>query len=47
VRNPITFSETAPEYRLPPPSLDEHGAELRKWLATAPENRTGDEERSA
>jgi crotonobetainyl-CoA:carnitine CoA-transferase CaiB-like acyl-CoA transferase len=47
VRNPITFSETAAEYRLPPPSLDEHGAELRKWLATPPENPIGDEERSA
>ncbi|TCC63157.1 CoA transferase [Kribbella pittospori] len=32
VRNPITFSETPAEYRLPPPSLDEHGAELRRWL---------------
>jgi crotonobetainyl-CoA:carnitine CoA-transferase CaiB-like acyl-CoA transferase len=33
VRNPITFSATAPQYRLPPPPLDEHGEELRKWLA--------------
>jgi crotonobetainyl-CoA:carnitine CoA-transferase CaiB-like acyl-CoA transferase len=33
VRNPITFSATAPEYRLPPPTLDEHGEELRRWLA--------------
>lgn len=33
VRNPITFSATAPTYRLPPPALDEHGAELRRWLA--------------
>jgi crotonobetainyl-CoA:carnitine CoA-transferase CaiB-like acyl-CoA transferase len=32
VRNPITFSETPAEYRLPPPELDEHGAELRRWL---------------
>jgi crotonobetainyl-CoA:carnitine CoA-transferase CaiB-like acyl-CoA transferase len=32
VRNPITFSESAASYRLPPPSLDEHGGELRKWL---------------
>jgi crotonobetainyl-CoA:carnitine CoA-transferase CaiB-like acyl-CoA transferase len=38
IRNPITFSETAPAYRLPPPALDEHGAELRRWLAEpAPE----------
>jgi crotonobetainyl-CoA:carnitine CoA-transferase CaiB-like acyl-CoA transferase len=33
VRHPITFSETPPEYRLPPPGLDEHGAEIRAWLA--------------
>ncbi|WP_238155090.1 CaiB/BaiF CoA transferase family protein [Kribbella soli] len=33
VRNPITFSDSAASYRLPPPELDEHGAELRKWLS--------------
>ena len=33
VRNPITFSETPADYRLPPPALDQHGAELRRWLA--------------
>ena len=33
VRNPITFSETPPSYRLPPPALDEHGAQIRRWLA--------------
>jgi crotonobetainyl-CoA:carnitine CoA-transferase CaiB-like acyl-CoA transferase len=33
VRNPIRFSETPPAYRLPPPALDEHGAEIRRWLA--------------
>ena len=37
VRNPIRLSETPPDYRLPPPDLDEHGAELRAWLST-PEN---------
>src|SRR3954469_7907527 len=42
VRNPIRFSETAPEYRLPPPTLDEHGDELRRWLA-----EPAGEERSA
>ena len=31
-RNPITFSETPARYSLPPPELDEHGAELRRWL---------------
>src|SRR5829696_5850257 len=40
VRNPITFSETPADYRLPPPGLDEHGAEIRRWLAT-PEAGTG------
>jgi crotonobetainyl-CoA:carnitine CoA-transferase CaiB-like acyl-CoA transferase len=33
VRNPITFSATAAEYRLPPPTLDEHGAEIRRLLS--------------
>ena len=33
VRNPIRFSETPADYRLPPPSLDEHGEEIRRWLA--------------
>ncbi|MEQ7128148.1 CoA transferase [Actinopolymorpha sp. B11F2] len=33
VRNPITFSETPTRYDLPPPGLDEHGAELRAWLS--------------
>jgi crotonobetainyl-CoA:carnitine CoA-transferase CaiB-like acyl-CoA transferase len=32
-RNPIRFSETPVSYSLPPPGLDEHGTELRKWLA--------------
>jgi crotonobetainyl-CoA:carnitine CoA-transferase CaiB-like acyl-CoA transferase len=32
VRNPITFSDTPPGYRFPPPELDEHGAEIRQWL---------------
>jgi crotonobetainyl-CoA:carnitine CoA-transferase CaiB-like acyl-CoA transferase len=36
VRNPIRFSETPPDYRLPPPGLDEHGAEIRAWLAAGP-----------
>jgi crotonobetainyl-CoA:carnitine CoA-transferase CaiB-like acyl-CoA transferase len=37
VRNPITFSATDAEYRLPPPTLDEHGAEIREWLARSRE----------
>ena len=32
IRNPITFSETPVDYRLPPPGLDEHGEEIRRWL---------------
>ena len=33
IRNPLTFSATAPRYDLPPPALDEHGDEIRAWLA--------------
>jgi crotonobetainyl-CoA:carnitine CoA-transferase CaiB-like acyl-CoA transferase len=33
VRNPITFSETPVDYVLPPPGLDEHGDEIRRWLS--------------
>jgi len=33
VRNPITLSESPVDYRYPPPGLDEHGAEIRVWLA--------------
>ena len=33
VRNPIRFSSTEASYRLPPPGLDEHGEEIRKWLS--------------
>ncbi|TDE39339.1 CoA transferase [Nonomuraea mesophila] len=32
-RHPIRFSETPAGYALPPPELNEHGAELRTWLA--------------
>ncbi|MGY1727902.1 CaiB/BaiF CoA transferase family protein [Geodermatophilus sp. SYSU D01062] len=39
IRNPIRFSETAARYRLPPPALDEHGAEIRRWLAEGEETR--------
>jgi crotonobetainyl-CoA:carnitine CoA-transferase CaiB-like acyl-CoA transferase len=42
IRNPITLSVTPPRYRLPPPTLDEHGDDIRKWLAepaTDPEPR--------
>ncbi|WP_431917633.1 CaiB/BaiF CoA transferase family protein [Nonomuraea jabiensis] len=42
-RHPIRFSETPAGYRLPPPELDEHGTELRKWL-TLPEPPEGSSE---
>ena len=32
VRHPIRFSEGEARYDLPPPALDEHGAEIRRWL---------------
>jgi crotonobetainyl-CoA:carnitine CoA-transferase CaiB-like acyl-CoA transferase len=53
VRHPITFSETPVDYRLPPPGLDEHGEEIRRWLsgdggfetgASAPSSTTEAEE---
>ncbi len=40
-RHPIRFSATPVSYRLPPPELDEHGAELRKWLETPQEDNRG------
>jgi crotonobetainyl-CoA:carnitine CoA-transferase CaiB-like acyl-CoA transferase len=39
VRNPITFSATPARYTLPPPDLDEHGAEIRRWLAEPAQRR--------
>ncbi|MGW0242947.1 CaiB/BaiF CoA-transferase family protein [Micromonospora sp. CMU55-4] len=33
IRNPIGLSGTPPRYELPPPQLDEHGDQLRAWLA--------------
>jgi crotonobetainyl-CoA:carnitine CoA-transferase CaiB-like acyl-CoA transferase len=36
VRHPVGFSLTPPDYPLPPPSLDEHGDEIRAWLTGAP-----------
>ncbi len=32
IRHPLTFSAAAPRYDLPPPRLDEHGDEIRRWL---------------
>ena len=36
VRHPLTFSRTPPRYDLPPPRLDEHGTQIRAWLASRP-----------
>jgi crotonobetainyl-CoA:carnitine CoA-transferase CaiB-like acyl-CoA transferase len=33
IRNPITFSGTTTRHTLPPPAVDQHGAEIRAWLA--------------
>lgn len=38
IRNPIRLSATPPDYRLPPPALDEQGADIRDWLRR-PETR--------
>ena len=39
VRNPIRFSDTPADYLRPPPGLDEHGDDIRRWLAE-PVSRT-------
>jgi crotonobetainyl-CoA:carnitine CoA-transferase CaiB-like acyl-CoA transferase len=36
VRHPIDFSATPPSYPLPPPALDQHGDQIRAWLAGPP-----------
>ncbi|HEY5356096.1 MAG TPA: hypothetical protein VIJ82_00095 [Streptosporangiaceae bacterium] len=33
MRHPVTFSVTPPSYPPPPPALDEHGDQIRAWLA--------------
>jgi len=33
IRHPLTFSAAAARYDLPPPRLDEHGDQIRAWLA--------------
>jgi crotonobetainyl-CoA:carnitine CoA-transferase CaiB-like acyl-CoA transferase len=44
-RHPIRFSETPARYELPPPELDEHGAELRKWPSTPQDPATQEDAR--
>jgi len=41
IRHPLSFSATAPRYKLPPPGLDEHGDQIRRWLARPAEEDTG------
>jgi crotonobetainyl-CoA:carnitine CoA-transferase CaiB-like acyl-CoA transferase len=42
IRHPLTFSATPPRYDLPPPRLDEHGDQIRAWLAgPAGDEQTG------
>jgi crotonobetainyl-CoA:carnitine CoA-transferase CaiB-like acyl-CoA transferase len=40
IRNPIRFSHSEARYDLPPPALDEHGADIRRWLAAPRESAT-------
>jgi crotonobetainyl-CoA:carnitine CoA-transferase CaiB-like acyl-CoA transferase len=44
-RHPIRFSRTPATYRLPPPELDEHGAELRTWLSEPQESEPQEDDR--
>jgi crotonobetainyl-CoA:carnitine CoA-transferase CaiB-like acyl-CoA transferase len=45
VRNPIRLSETPADYRMRPPRLDEHGEEIRRWLAEPLTTRTQEKPR--
>jgi crotonobetainyl-CoA:carnitine CoA-transferase CaiB-like acyl-CoA transferase len=36
IRHPVDFSATPPSYPLPPPALDQHGDQIRAWLAAPP-----------
>jgi crotonobetainyl-CoA:carnitine CoA-transferase CaiB-like acyl-CoA transferase len=44
IRNPIRLSATPPRYVLPPPGLDEHGAQIRAWLAQPVERDVEEEQ---
>jgi crotonobetainyl-CoA:carnitine CoA-transferase CaiB-like acyl-CoA transferase len=33
IRNPLRFSASPARYDLPPPAIDEHGEQIRAWLA--------------
>jgi crotonobetainyl-CoA:carnitine CoA-transferase CaiB-like acyl-CoA transferase len=34
IRHPVSYSATPPDYPLAPPALDEHGSQIRAWLAS-------------
>jgi hypothetical protein len=36
IRKPIIFAAIPPGYPLPAPALDEHGEQIRAWLAASP-----------
>jgi crotonobetainyl-CoA:carnitine CoA-transferase CaiB-like acyl-CoA transferase len=36
IRHPVDFAATPPRYPLPPPALDQHGDQIRAWLAAPP-----------
>ena len=38
-RNPLRLSKSPASYRLPPPELDEHGADVRAWLSDGSDDR--------
>ncbi|MGH3274604.1 MAG: CaiB/BaiF CoA transferase family protein [Streptosporangiaceae bacterium] len=39
--HPVTLSRTPPSYPLAPPALDEHGAQIRAWLAAESTREVG------
>ena len=41
IRHPLTFSRTPPRYDYPPPRLDEHGEQIRAWLAAPDDGAAG------
>jgi crotonobetainyl-CoA:carnitine CoA-transferase CaiB-like acyl-CoA transferase len=40
IRNPVDYSATPPSYPLPPPAIDEHGDQIRAWLAASRHEET-------
>lgn len=42
VRHPVRYSRTPPSYRLAPPALGEHDAQVRAWIAATPPRKDAD-----